>query len=63
MLIAPDLEAANLLFKEIEYLADGRCADVVVGARLPMILTSRADNAFTRVASIALASLLKNAGA
>ena len=63
VLIAPDLEAANLLFKEIEYLANGRCADVVVGARLPIILTSRADNAFTRAASMALASLLKNAGA
>jgi phosphate acetyltransferase len=62
VLIAPDLEAANILFKEIEYFAAGRCAEVVVGARLPIILTSRADNAFTRAASMALASLLKNAG-
>jgi phosphate acetyltransferase len=62
ILIAPDLEAANLLFKEVEYLAQGRCAAVVAGARVPLILTSRADDASTRVASIALAILVKNAG-
>jgi phosphotransacetylase len=62
VLIAPDLEVANVLFKEIEYFAAGRCAEIVVGARLPIILTSRADDAFTRAASMALASLLKNAG-
>lgn len=59
VLIAPDLEAANMLFKEIEYFANGRCADVVTGARVPIILTSRADDAFTRTASMALASLLR----
>lgn len=59
VLIAPDLNVANVLFKEIEYFAAGRCADVVVGARLPIILTSRGDDAFTRAASMALASLLK----
>lgn len=61
ILIAPDLEAANLLFKEIEYFAEGRCAEVVAGARIPIILTSRVDDAFTRVASMALAVLLKTA--
>ena len=61
ILIAPDLNAANLLFKEIEYFSNGRCADVVVGARIPIILTSRADDALARVASMALASLVKNA--
>lgn len=60
VLIAPDLDAANLLFKEIEYFAKGPCADVVAGGRIPIILTSRADDAFTRVASMALASLIKN---
>lgn len=60
ILIAPDIEAANILFKDIEYFAKGLCADVVVGASIPIVLTSRADDVFTRVASIALASLIKN---
>lgn len=62
VLIAPDLDAANLLFKEVEYFAAGRCAAVVAGARVPIILTSRADDAPTRLASIALAVLVKTTG-
>jgi phosphate acetyltransferase len=61
-LIAPDLDAANLLFKEVEYFTNGRCAAVVAGARVPIILTSRADDASTRLASIALALLVKTTG-
>jgi len=63
VLIAPDLDAANMLFKEIEYLAKGLCADVVAGARVPIVLTSRADDAFTRVASLALAQLIRRENA
>jgi len=59
VLIAPELNAANHLFKAIEYFSGGACADVVVGARIPLVLTSRADDAFTRVASIALAALCR----
>jgi phosphotransacetylase len=62
ILIAPDLDAANLLFKEVEYFTNGRCAAVVAGARVPIILTSRADDASTRLASIALALLVKTTG-
>jgi phosphotransacetylase len=62
ILIAPDLDAANLLFKELEYFTEGRCAAVVAGARVPIILTSRADDASTRLASIALALLVKTTG-
>jgi phosphate acetyltransferase len=58
VLIAPDLDAANLVFKEIQYLSRGFCAWVVAGARIPIVLTSRADNAATRVASMALARLI-----
>lgn len=62
ILVAPDLDAANLLFKEVEYFTEGRCAAVVAGARVPIILTSRADDASTRLASIALALLVKATG-
>jgi phosphate acetyltransferase len=61
VLIAPDLEAANMLFKEIEYFASAECAEVVVGAKVPIVLTSRADDAKTRVRSVALASLMRGA--
>jgi phosphate acetyltransferase len=60
VLIAPDLVAANMLFKEIEYFSSASCADVVVGAIVPIVLTSRADDAATRVYSAALASLVAN---
>ena len=58
ILVAPDLEAANMLVKQLTYLADATGAGVVVGARVPIILTSRADDAITRMASCALAILL-----
>lgn len=61
ILIAPDLSAANMLFKEVEYFAAGRCAAVVAGGRVPVIVTSRADDASTRLASIALAAQIMNA--
>ncbi|HTV73714.1 MAG TPA: bifunctional enoyl-CoA hydratase/phosphate acetyltransferase [Candidatus Acidoferrales bacterium] len=60
ILIAPNLDAANVLFKEIEYLGRGTCACVVAGARIPLVLTGRADDAATRVASLALASVVRS---
>ncbi len=58
ILVAPDVESANMLVKQLTYLADATGAGVVVGARVPIILTSRADDALTRMASCALALLL-----
>ncbi|RKT47156.1 bifunctional enoyl-CoA hydratase/phosphate acetyltransferase [Thiocapsa rosea] len=58
ILVAPDLESANMLVKQLTYLADATGAGLVVGARVPIVLTSRADDAITRLASCALALLL-----
>ncbi|MDN3523093.1 bifunctional enoyl-CoA hydratase/phosphate acetyltransferase [Halomonas ramblicola] len=58
ILVAPDLEAANMLMKQLTYLADATGAGLVIGARVPIVLTSRADEAITRMASCALALLL-----
>lgn len=57
ILVAPDLESANMLMKQLTYLADATGAGLVVGARVPIVLTSRADDAITRLASCALALL------
>lgn len=58
ILLAPDLESANMLMKQLSYLADATGAGLIVGARVPIVLTSRADDALTRMASCALALLL-----
>jgi phosphate acetyltransferase len=58
VLIAPDLEAANMLVKSLSMLARADCAGIVLGARVPIILTSRADSVMTRLASCAVASLV-----
>lgn len=58
ILVAPDLESANMLMKQLTYLADATGAGLVLGARVPIILTSRADEAITRMASCALALLV-----
>ncbi|MGL6212344.1 phosphate acyltransferase, partial [Billgrantia desiderata] len=58
ILVAPDLESANMLMKQLTYLADATGAGLVVGARVPIVLTSRADDAITRMASCALALLV-----
>jgi len=57
VLIAPDLEAGNMLAKQLEYLADAQVAGLVLGTRVPVVLTSRADLADARLASCALAVL------
>lgn len=58
ILVVPDLESGNMLAKQLEYLGDAASAGVVLGAKLPIILTSRADSHETRIASCALALLL-----
>jgi phosphate acetyltransferase/phosphate butyryltransferase len=57
ILVAPDLEAANMMAKQLIYLAGADAAGIVLGARVPIILTSRADSAGARLASCALAQL------
>jgi phosphate acetyltransferase/phosphate butyryltransferase len=58
ILLVPDLEAGNMLAKQLEYLADADMAGIVLGARAPIILTSRADKTLARLGSCAIASLL-----
>jgi phosphate acetyltransferase len=58
ILVVPDLESGNMVAKQLEYLADGRSAGVVLGTRVPIVLTSRADGVPGRVASCAIALLL-----
>lgn len=58
ILIVPDMEAGNMLAKQLEYLAESEAAGIVVGARVPIILTSRADSAKCRLASAAVAVLM-----
>jgi phosphate acetyltransferase len=56
--VVPDLEAGNMLAKQLEYLAQAQIAGIVLGARVPIILTSRADKTLARLGSCALAVLL-----
>ena len=58
LLMVPNLEAGNILFKELQYLAGALAAGVVVGAKVPVVLTSRADGELARMASCALGVLL-----
>ncbi len=61
ILVVPDLESGNMLAKQLEYLGGAQLAGIVLGARVPTILTSRADSAETRLVSCAVASLLHHA--
>lgn len=61
ILVVPDLEAGNMLAKQLTFLAGADAAGVVVGAKVPIILTSRADSQRTRVASCAVAVLMAQA--
>nr|WP_302478026.1 phosphate acetyltransferase [Burkholderia pseudomultivorans] len=61
ILLAPDLEAGNMLAKELTFLANADAAGIVLGARVPIILTSRADSERTRLASCAVAVLYAHA--
>src|SRR5207237_1532557 len=61
VLIVPDLEAGNMLAKSLSFLAGADAAGIVLGARVPIILTSRAHAVGTRLALCAVASLVANA--
>ena len=58
ILVVPDLEAGNMLAKQLVYLADAEMAGIVLGARVPIMLTSRADNTIARLGSCAIALIL-----
>ena len=58
ILVVPDLESGNMLAKSLSFLADADAAGIVLGAKVPIILTSRADSLLTRLASCAVALLL-----
>jgi phosphate acetyltransferase len=61
ILLAPDLEAGNILAKQLTFLAKADSAGIVLGARVPIILTSRADNVRSRIASCAVAMIAAHA--
>jgi phosphate acetyltransferase len=61
VLLVPDLEAGNMLAKSLSFLAGADAAGIVLGARVPVILTSRADSVMTRMASCAVATLVAKA--
>ena len=58
ILVVPDLEAGNMLVKQLTFLADADSAGIVLGARVPIVLASRADSVRNRLASVALGVLL-----
>jgi len=58
ILVVPDIEAGNMLAKQLEYLGGAEVSGIVVGARVPIILTSRADKTLARLSSCAVALLL-----
>ncbi len=58
VLVVPDLHAGNMLAKSLSFLAGADAAGIVLGARVPIILTSRADSQLTRLASCAVASMV-----
>jgi phosphotransacetylase/acyl dehydratase len=58
ILLVPDLEAGNILAKQLEYLAGANAAGIVLGTRVPIVLTSRADTARTRLTSAAVMKLI-----
>jgi len=61
ILLVPDLEAGNMLAKQLSFLANADSAGLVLGARVPIVLTSRSDNVRSRIASCAVAVILAHA--
>ena len=61
VLVVPDLEAGNMLAKQLTFMANADAAGIVLGARVPIVLTSRSDNVQTRLASCAVGLLLAHA--
>jgi phosphate acetyltransferase len=62
VLLVPSLEAGNVIYKQLVYMADAECAGLVLGMRVPIVLTSRSDSVASRIASCALAVLVSAAG-
>ena len=62
VLVVPDLESGNMLAKQLEYLGQAQAAGIVLGARVPIVLTSRADSPATRMASCAVALVFARRG-
>src|SRR4029077_11417889 len=62
ILLAPDLEAANILAKLLSFLANADSAGLVLGAKVPIVLTSRADSVRSRIASCGVAMQAAHAG-
>ncbi len=58
ILVTPDLEAGNILAKQLEYLGGAESAGILLGARVPIVLTSRSDDTTTRMASCAIAKIV-----
>lgn len=58
ILLVPSLEAGNMLYKQLVYMAGAECAGLVLGLRVPVVLTSRSDSVTSRIASCALAVLM-----
>ena len=56
--MVPNIESGNILFKDLEYLAGAKVAGIVVGLKVPVVLTSRSDNAEARLYSAAFASIV-----
>jgi len=61
ILVVPDLESGNMVAKQLEYLANALSAGIVLGTKVPIVLTSRADTAETRTASCVIAALMAHA--
>jgi phosphotransacetylase len=61
ILIVPDLESGNMLAKQLSYLSGAEGAGIVMGTRVPIVLTSRADSVRTRLASVAVMAMVANA--
>ena len=61
IMVAPDLESANMIFKQLTYLAGAEGAGIVLGTRVPVVLTSRADTVRTRLTSTAVMTLIAHA--
>lgn len=63
ILLLPNLEAGNMIYKQLVYMAGAECAGLILGMKVPIILTSRSDSITARIASCALAVLVANQGA
>jgi phosphate acetyltransferase/phosphate butyryltransferase len=56
--VVSDLESGNMLAKQLEYMGDAASAGIVLGAKVPVVLTSRADSCASRIASCAITLML-----